>query len=612
MKRNLKPCLILSFFFSTATLASTQTQKLALLVGIDHYEAVKDKKNLEVCNGIPLMRQTLISKGFPEANILVLTDAQASRQGIRNAIRSHLGQAKAGDMVMFHFTGHGVQIPDDNKDEIDKLDEAIVPADGNLMRDDELSELFGEIRRRAGPSGQVLVVLDACHSGSGMRGQSNSRKTDNSSLREIKTRAGEKDLAPLIAFFSCQPQERSLQVRAEDNKNYGPLTYAFCRSMQLAGPQTSYRGLFDKICWTVAANSTKFNPQAEGDLDQLLFGGRVNAPPPYFKTYTVINGQQARIHGGWLSGLSPGTEVALYPIDTRDTAGLPPLAMGFVAEKNASLTECDIQLSQILPFDQLEQAWIFIRRRSFSGYDVSVRLDISGMEVKQAVQAKLATLRAIHQVADGPSELLLRQTPKKKLQLLSADSTLLFETLLSGHKLEQSLDGLRDAIGNYAQAQFLRSLEFEGSPYAMGFSITAPAVLRANRDSARITITNTSTENLYFNILDIDGSNKVTVLIPGEKWLAGDLVLQPGQTIQYTIESFNTPGKEVLKLISTPTLLDLRGAVKSRGRGKPGRSFMENLFQDTYIIEQRTRGPVLKYKGNEAGVSTVVLEVVKQ
>ena len=61
MKRNLKPCFFLPFFLSVATLASSQCQKLALLVGIDHYEAVKDKKNLEVCNGIPLMRETLIS-----------------------------------------------------------------------------------------------------------------------------------------------------------------------------------------------------------------------------------------------------------------------------------------------------------------------------------------------------------------------------------------------------------------------------------------------------------------------------------------------------------------------------------------------------------------------
>ena len=611
MKRHIKPHFILAFFLSITTLASAQSQKLALLVGIDHYERVKDIKNLEVCNGIPLMRQTLIAKGFPEENILVLTNEQATRQGIRDAIKSHLGQAKPGDMVLFHFTGHGVQIPDDNKDEIDKLDEAIVPVDGKLIRDDELSELFDHIRMKVGATGQVLVVLDACHSGTGMRGHHNSRKIDNASLREINIPTAEKDLAPLVAFFSCQPQEQSLQVLAEDNKRYGPLTYAFCRAMQLASPQTTYRGLFDRISWIVAGYSTKFNPQAEGDLDQLLFGGSVHAPPTYFKTYTVINGQKARIHGGLLSGLNPGTEVVLYPIDTRDTAGVVPLATGFVADNNASLTECDIQLNQKLPFDQFEQAWIFIRRRSFSGYDVSVRLDISDTEAKRAVQEKLSTLSAIHQVEAGPSELLLHQTPQKKLQLFSADSTLLFETILSVHKLELSLDALRDAIGNYAQAQFLRSLEFDGSPYAMVFSIAVPAQLRVNRDSALITITNTSKEKLYYNILDIDGSNRVTVLIPGEKWLAGDLVLQPGQTIKYTIASFNTLGKEVLKLISTPTLLDLRGAVNRRGRGKPGRSFMENLFQDTYISEQRTRGPVLKYKGNEAGVATLVFEVVK-
>jgi len=72
--------------------------------------------------------------GYKENDILILKDKQATRKGILTAFEEHLlKQAKPGDVVMFHFSGHGSQVYDadcDSKD--DCLNSTFVPFDNNL------------------------------------------------------------------------------------------------------------------------------------------------------------------------------------------------------------------------------------------------------------------------------------------------------------------------------------------------------------------------------------------------------------------------------------------------------------------------------------------------
>ena len=94
---------------------------------------------------------------------------------------------KAGDQVVFHFSGHGQQVWDDSGDEIDQLDEALVPYDSPkqykastnegqyLLRDDELSILLNKIRNKLGAKGSLLVLMDACHSGTATRARTRAR-----------------------------------------------------------------------------------------------------------------------------------------------------------------------------------------------------------------------------------------------------------------------------------------------------------------------------------------------------------------------------------------------------------------------------------------------------
>ena len=102
-------------------------------------------------------------------------------QGIVGAIKGLAPGVGAEDLVLIYFSGHGTRVPDrgvlDEQD--DGMDEALVPFDVvgfagdnlNVMVDEDFGELLAAI-----PSRKVLVVVDACHSGSATKGPGSTPK----------------------------------------------------------------------------------------------------------------------------------------------------------------------------------------------------------------------------------------------------------------------------------------------------------------------------------------------------------------------------------------------------------------------------------------------------
>ncbi len=124
------------------TLAQSTNRKLALLVGINRYP---HQEHLDGClTDVELQRELLIHRfGFNPQDIVVLRDRQATRENIETAFVEHLGeQAKADDVVVFHFSGYGGQIKMPLTSEISaaedldsieyKLVNSLIPVDGVL------------------------------------------------------------------------------------------------------------------------------------------------------------------------------------------------------------------------------------------------------------------------------------------------------------------------------------------------------------------------------------------------------------------------------------------------------------------------------------------------
>lgn len=118
------------------TLAEPTHRKLALLVGINDYA---ERFDLKGClTDVERQRELLIYRfGFNPDDILTLTGKQATREGIETAFVEHLvNQAKAGDVVLFHFSGYGNRVnitPEEAPTLTEGQLQGFVPSDGILL-----------------------------------------------------------------------------------------------------------------------------------------------------------------------------------------------------------------------------------------------------------------------------------------------------------------------------------------------------------------------------------------------------------------------------------------------------------------------------------------------
>ncbi len=161
-------------------LAQNTERKLALLVGINGYRNYP----LSGCiNDVYLQRELLIHRfGFNPKDILLVTDEDKSeisptRAGILQAFEEHLiKQAKPGDVVVYHFSGHGAQVVDPESGFADQRNSTFVPLDSSFEQirgQLQVSDIMGAtlfLLMSALKTENVTVVLDSCHSGGGKRG----------------------------------------------------------------------------------------------------------------------------------------------------------------------------------------------------------------------------------------------------------------------------------------------------------------------------------------------------------------------------------------------------------------------------------------------------------
>jgi hypothetical protein len=137
----------------------------ALLVGINKYPG----NALSGCvNDVVDMANFLVDRcSFHSKDVRLVTDTRATTAAILKRLAWLVKDAKSGDRLLFHYSGHGAQAATRNThDEVDGLDEVICPvdfdwSDEHMIRDKQLRDIF-----KAVPKGVEFVwVSDSCHSG---------------------------------------------------------------------------------------------------------------------------------------------------------------------------------------------------------------------------------------------------------------------------------------------------------------------------------------------------------------------------------------------------------------------------------------------------------------
>lgn len=144
--------------------AIRRERRQALCVGIDRYPDPKHR--LAGCVADARTWSEVLSRlGFETKT---LTDGDATRDAIERELERLVANSRAGDVLVFQYSGHGTHLPDLDADEDDREDEALCPVDfatGALYIDDDIARVL-----RALPEGVNLsLFMDCCHSGTNSR-----------------------------------------------------------------------------------------------------------------------------------------------------------------------------------------------------------------------------------------------------------------------------------------------------------------------------------------------------------------------------------------------------------------------------------------------------------
>jgi metacaspase-1 len=230
--------------------------KKALCVGINQYKNYPSS-NLQGCvNDVIDMVDVLKTfLGFTDADIVKLTDAQATKANIMAALKEMVDGAKAGkySYLVYSQSGHGTQVPDTSGDEPDRADEAFCPHDlaakGNqwdpahVIVDDELHDLFTQLP----PNALLEVYLDTCHSGTGLKAidllldrkpkyipppsLEAFGKVDGKTPRGLFRALTERGIVHHILWAGCRDNQTSADANIGGSW-HGAFTYCFCKAMR--------------------------------------------------------------------------------------------------------------------------------------------------------------------------------------------------------------------------------------------------------------------------------------------------------------------------------------------------------------------------------------------
>src|SRR3712207_4242514 len=120
---------ILLVFLCFICLQSLAQKKIALIVAVGEYPSNSRWKNLSSQNDVKYIRAALQKNRYDDKDIETLINSNATKKNILNALEQLANKVATGDIVVFHFSGHGQQIQDNNGDEADGYDEALIPYD---------------------------------------------------------------------------------------------------------------------------------------------------------------------------------------------------------------------------------------------------------------------------------------------------------------------------------------------------------------------------------------------------------------------------------------------------------------------------------------------------
>ena len=635
-----------SFCFSV----SFSQNKHAIIVAIADYPTNEKGetvwKDLSSNNDVDLVKAMLKEQLFQESNCAFLIDKEATPENLDKAFESLIVKLKEGDIVYFHYSGHGQQVADIKPkkrkgivggDEIDGYDEAFALYNAPMTFDkngtyemehhyvdDQMKVHFDNIRKKIGAKGQVVLVIDACHSGTSTRG------SDDPSVRgsiEVCApanwkRSTEKDtseafgtdfsyetnqpMGKMVAFFGCKAEQVNNEFKPEGSETrYGSLTYFLIQGMKNLGENASYTNLFSEVRKNMLLSfNGKQLPEIEGDdLNQAIFSNTFITTKPFFNVESIYF-NEVNLDAGSLAGLSIGDELGLFSTEVNNPRDAKALFEGKITELSAM--KAKIKLSNGIEDSKsnigLYRA--FIQKKGSTGAEIKVKLELK--KHKKELETRLESMSNIQLVktdynflikeVDGGKVIIYvgldENMPLKNMKPMTVKGTEQYDSLVLFLKQASQIEMLRKLNCSDANIDFdVKFLNGNGNEVFSDLEYI-------------IEVTNTGNDQFSMQIIEIEPNSKINVL-PAPSF---NFTLLPNGKRNIKLKfSADPPGMEQLLLIATPSKIDLSPLVELGKEIKTRGSSNSPLVEFINTNSSGTRG--LSSDPGEVTVKPLIFEI---
>ncbi len=622
--------------------------KKALIIAIGDYPESGGWPDISSANDVPHVLSSLKHLGFDEADITIVQDAEATKQGILASFASLLESVELGDVVYVHYSGHGQQVMDQNSDELDGFDESLVAYNSplhflegfnegeNLVRDDEIGDFANKIRQKIGANGRLILVLDSCHSGTGTRGFGKSRGTDVKMAPDgykpvrragqessMEAFADDESYASMISFFGASAKELNFETLDDQDKPVGSLSYALSRTLLSVGDGASYREVFRRVKQLMKSSSPRQSPQCEGNLDLGLLGTSRSMMDINHSVLDKISAVKILVELGTAQEVYQGSSIELYTESDPDQV----YTTGKIIQEGLTLSIA--ALDDPISMDNDVHYYAKLKQKAYP----RVRIAIESMLEQgtySSIQAQIDELSTIRFVESNAELLLTDCDEEHTLQLLTREGDIAYKTTNTDEAVLQ--ENLLSYLSRYAQCKYLKRLQSEISGFDLDIELyetdcdarDLPEGSRKIESGAdlplmsciKIKVINRGEQDAYFSILDIQPDHYINVLIPSPAlpYAAEEYYVGAGEEFvcDFNIMMQEPMGTEVLKLVASRSALDLSSIVTSRGEQARDASFhpFEQLFHSTYPAAQHRGGSVVRTSAEDVHVSSFFFEIV--
>ena len=667
---------LLAFIYSSSTIAQTSrpVKKLALIVAIGQYPVNSGWPPIASINDIKYVKGALLNKGFKEKDIDTLKNNKATKAAILKALDNLAIKAANNDIVVIHFSCHGQQIQDqateaEGKDEVDGYDEAIIPFDAKShynpnsledggyhgeyhLRDDDLGKKFNVIRNKIKPNGNLLVLIDACHSGTASRAtetfvsrgtpvpfQEPGYKVDADLNHQLK--AGEEQnfigdgtdtLSNMVVISASSPQQQNFQLWDEKGVDVGSLSFAFAKAMSDIQPGDDYELLFEKIKAKIQAGIPAQIPMIEGNVQQEVLGAQFNsAQDNIILTVSKVDKKVKEdsvfiINKGAFDNVSKSSTCKIYSAGKKEV-----FTEGVIV--NVGSFQSSGVAKKLLNKEEAYRA--VMDEVSFGDFSTSISITDStknNSRLKNQLSKMFQPYQFLTVNKNNNSEMILNiaeRNGKTKMELYDRGDSTRWTKELSANDdtlTQKEKENLIANIKTSARLKYMRSLP-DGGDLNKNFIVQLSAekseagnelVLKPG-DKYNLKFTNNSKESLYFSVVDIMPDNKMKVLIPFGKREPAEFELKPGGSKEYSphVDLTTPSGKEIFKIFITKEAIDLRKIFdrKNKMDTRAITMSLEDMIDDTFKDRNdaaATRSDVSSVKLNEAGILTAGFTIKKQ